>query len=217
MSVWGLHQCKSWSPCEAQNCWKAGKLRYRSNSSPAAGRAADAFVAETTAPRPCCQTNTSEQLHSSTSQTTLREHTWLLSPRSNAFTVNVNYNTDNEIHSLKRSTDLDKCIDILITRTKLSFLLCFFRWGRMIAVFNTGSSARGGSHIENTKSRRLQPRENTSSSAPARVWTPVSIATCRTVSLLLATSTSSAFIELHPAEDMEKMLTWKNGLYWFRY
>lgn len=89
----GVYQCESWSPCEAQNCWKAGKLRYRSNSSPAAGRAADAFVAETTAPRPCCQTNTSEQLHSSASQTTLRVHTWLLSPRSNVFTVSWQRNS----------------------------------------------------------------------------------------------------------------------------
>ncbi len=100
---------------------------------------------------------------------------------------------DNEIHSLKRSTDLDKCIDILKTRTKLRFLLCFFRWWRTIALFNSSSTTRGSSHIKNIKSRRLQdlqPRENTSSSVPTRVSTPANIATWRTVSLLLATSTS---------------------------
>lgn len=129
-----------------------------------------------------------KELHSSTSQTTLRVHTWLLSPRSNVFTVS--YSADNEIHSLKRSTDLDKCIDIFKTRTKLRFLLCFFRWWRTIALFNSSSTTRGGSHIENMKSRRLQPRENTSSSVPTCVSTPANIATWRTVVLLLATSSS---------------------------
>jgi len=43
-----------------------------------------------------------------------------------ALVFTVSYRTDSGIHALKRPTDLDKCIDILESGTKLCFCLWFF-------------------------------------------------------------------------------------------